>query len=356
VRVFAVDKPLGPTSHDVVAQGRRLLGTRRVGHAGTLDPLATGVLVLLVDEATKLAPFLANADKHYLAWVALGVGTATLDAEGPITSQAEARHLDHAAIEAVLAPFLALREQRPPDYSAVQVGGRRAYAAARRGAAQDLAPRPARYHRIELLGLRAPDAAPDTTIVRGPDGWGPSGGASGAVGGVADGGPAAGGPAGGGPAAGGPAGGVDVEDAALAAARTSRAITLPPPLATTPIALIRLEVSAGTYVRAFARDLGVALDVPAHLAGLVRTAAGAVDLVDTTPLARLGEAMPIDHVALLPYPRVRLDAAQARAVRDGKRPAAAWSGRAALIDPDGRLVAIADAIEGRIRTARVWRS
>jgi tRNA pseudouridine55 synthase len=133
VPVFAVDKPLGPTSHDVVARARRLLGTRRVGHAGTLDPLATGVMVVLSEEATKLSPFLTASEKGYLAWVALGVGTPTLDAEGPVEAVADASHLDAEAVRAALRPFLELREQVPPAHSAVQQGGVRAYAAARGG-------------------------------------------------------------------------------------------------------------------------------------------------------------------------------------------------------------------------------
>jgi len=318
VRVHVVDKPLGLTSHDVVARARRALGTRRVGHAGTLDPLATGVLVVLADEATKLAPFLSGAEKHYLAWVALGVDTATLDAEGPVVARRDAGHVDEAAVRATFPAFLALREQLPPAYSAVQQGGERAYAAARRGEALDLPPRPAAYHALELLALSPPGAPRARALLRAADGWRPAdagqGGADGAVG-----------------------------------------LTLPDPLADAPVAVVRLRVAAGTYVRAFARDLGAALGVGAHLAGLVRTAAGAAVLDQAVPLAALAAAAPLDPLALLPFPRVSLDEALARAVRDGKRPSASWSGRATLIDPGGELVAIADAVDGRIRTVRVWR-
>ena len=140
MRAFAVDKPLGWTSHDVVARARRLLGTRRVGHGGTLDPLATGVLVVLADEATKLSPFLTGSDKAYLAWVAFGVGTPTLDAEGPVSARADAGHVDRERVAAALPPFLALREQRPPDFAAVKRGGVKGYEAARRGEPLDLPP------------------------------------------------------------------------------------------------------------------------------------------------------------------------------------------------------------------------
>ncbi len=306
MRVFAVDKPLGLSSHDVVARARRQLATRRVGHAGTLDPLASGVLVLLVDEATKLAPFLSGADKRYLAWVALGVGTATLDAEGPAEAHADATHIDAAALAAELPRFLELREQLPPAYSAVQRGGERAYAAARRGAALDLPPRPARYLELELIEL-LPKGSPAATRLRQvPDGW--------------------------------------------------RPLALPEPLADTPTALIDLRVAAGTYVRSFARDLGAALGVPAHLAGLVRTGAGSVDLREAAPLEELARAEPLDPVTLLPYPQVRLDEGEVREVRDGKRLPVNWTGRAALLDGAGRLVAVADAVDGHAHTRRVWRA
>ena len=318
MRVHAVDKPLGLTSHDVVARARRALGTRRVGHAGTLDPLATGVLVLLADDATKLAPFLSGAEKHYLAWVALGVDTATLDAEGPITARADAGHVDEAALVATFPTFLTLSEQRPPAYSAVQQGGERAYAAARRGEALDLPPRPAGYHALELLALLPPGAPRARALVRSADVWRPA-------------------------------------DANDTAAEGALALALPDALADVPVAVVRLRVAAGTYVRAFARDLGAALGVGAHLAGLVRTAAGAVDLTQAVPLAALAEAAPLDPLALLPFQRVSLDEALARAVRDGKRMVASWTGRATLTGPDGGLVAIADAVDGRIRTVRVWR-
>ena len=90
--VFNVDKSLGLSSHEAVRRARRLLGTRRVGHAGTLDPLASGVLVLLSDEATKLSPFLSASEKHYLAWVSFGATTPTLDAEGPLESRSSFRN------------------------------------------------------------------------------------------------------------------------------------------------------------------------------------------------------------------------------------------------------------------------
>src|SRR5690606_10946162 len=118
--LHAVDKPLGLTSHDAVARARRLLGTRRVGHAGTLDPLASGVLLLMSGEATKLSPYLTGHDKTYLAWVTFGATTPTLDAEGPVSVVADAGGLDEGRLRLALEAFLGVTEQRPPAYSSVK--------------------------------------------------------------------------------------------------------------------------------------------------------------------------------------------------------------------------------------------
>lgn len=119
--LYAVDKPLHLTSHDVVEEARRRLSTRRVGHTGTLDPLATGLLLLVTNESTKLVPFLSGEDKEYIAWVSFGATTPTLDAEGPISEEAPAR-FDRKDLEAALPRFLEVREQVPPLYSAIKVG------------------------------------------------------------------------------------------------------------------------------------------------------------------------------------------------------------------------------------------
>ena len=308
--VFAVDKPLGLTSHDVVARARRALGTRRVGHGGTLDPLATGVLVLLAGEATKLSPFVTGSDKAYLAWVAFGTTTATLDAEGPVTERGDAAGLTAAAVAAALPPFLAVTEQRPPAFSAVKRGGVKGYEAARRGEALELPPRPAGYRRLDLLAFGPLSEVP-CGWRQDERGWRP------------------------------------VEDAA----------PLPPPLEPDALgAVLALEVRSGTYVRAFARDLGAALGVPAHLAGLRRTRSGSVGLEAAVPLEDLAGASPLDPLALLGLPVVRLDEATAARVRDGQRLPATFEERAALVDPDGRLVAVAETVEGRLRPLRVWRA
>ena len=133
-----VDKPAGLTSHDVVARIRRLAGTRRVGHAGTLDPMATGVLVVGVEKATRLLGHLALTEKEYLATIRLGQATDTGDAEGTVVSAASAADLILAAVQAAAAALTGEIRQVPPAVSAIKVGGRRAYQLAREGRAPDL--------------------------------------------------------------------------------------------------------------------------------------------------------------------------------------------------------------------------
>jgi tRNA pseudouridine55 synthase len=130
-----VDKPAGLTSHDVVARVRRLAGTRRVGHAGTLDPMATGVLVVGVEKATRLLGHLALTEKEYLATIRLGQATDTGDADGTVVSAAPAGELALDRVRAAAAALTGQIQQVPPAVSAIKVGGRRAYQLAREGAA-----------------------------------------------------------------------------------------------------------------------------------------------------------------------------------------------------------------------------
>jgi tRNA pseudouridine55 synthase len=153
--VLVCDKPGGMTSHDVVARVRRLAGQRRVGHGGTLDPPATGVLVLALGRATRLLPFLPTEPKRYLAEVAFGAETDTLDAAGVVTATADAAMVDEARLRAALAGFVGPQLQVPPMVSAIKVGGERLYAKARRGEQVDRAPRPIVVHGLELLGFDA---------------------------------------------------------------------------------------------------------------------------------------------------------------------------------------------------------
>ena len=151
--VLVVDKPGKATSHDIVARARRVFGTREVGHAGTLDPMATGVLLLLFGEATKLSQFLTRDRKRYRATVSFGRATDTLDADGRTTEEVELTEglLSEPALEAALATEKARRWQVPPAVSAIKVDGRRSYALARAGNAPELAEREVKIECLQLL-------------------------------------------------------------------------------------------------------------------------------------------------------------------------------------------------------------
>lgn len=151
--LLVVDKPAGWTSHDVVARIRGLAGTRRVGHAGTLDPMATGVLVIGLGRATRLLGHLASGDKEYVGTVRLGVTTATDDALGAVLATSVAEW-DPAALGPALAALTGEIEQVPPAYSALKVAGRRAYARARAGEDFTLAPRRVTVRELELVAVR----------------------------------------------------------------------------------------------------------------------------------------------------------------------------------------------------------
>jgi tRNA pseudouridine55 synthase len=153
--VLVCDKPAGMTSHDVVARVRRLAGQRRVGHGGTLDPPATGVLVLALGRATRLLPFLPTEPKRYLAEVSFGVETDTLDATGAVTATADTAGVDEARLRAALAGFVGPQLQVPPMVSAIKMGGERLYAKARRGEQVDRAPRPIVISELALVGFSA---------------------------------------------------------------------------------------------------------------------------------------------------------------------------------------------------------
>ncbi len=307
--LLVIDKPRGPTSHDVVARLRRVLGVKRIGHAGTLDPMASGVLVVLVGEATKLAPYLTAQDKRYTARVVLGVGTDTLDADGEITAaQPLPAWLDDelgalAGAVACAAPRIAAaldaerarREQTPPAYSAIKVAGQRSYALARAGQAVDLAARA-----VEVRSL--------------------------AVAGAARGGPAT--------------------PAADAAPATPAADAAPATLE------LELEVSKGYYVRSLAGDLGAHLGVPAHLSALRRTASGAFTVAQAVALDAGAGALraalrPLAEAAASSLPVARLTEDGTRRARLGQSltesdfsMAPARPGAAVWLDPDGHVVAL----------------
>lgn len=149
-----VDKPAGMTSHDVVGRCRRIFATRRVGHAGTLDPMATGVLVLGIERATKVLGLLTATSKSYAATIRLGQATSTDDAEGELLQSVSADHVTDQAVEEVLAGLRGDISQVPSTVSAIKIGGRRSYQLARAGQAVELRARPVRIDRFEVLAAR----------------------------------------------------------------------------------------------------------------------------------------------------------------------------------------------------------
>ena len=208
--ILVVAKPVGPTSHDVVGLIRRLAATRRVGHGGTLDPFASGVLPIFLGKATRLVEYHLGDRKRYRATVCFGASSTTDDLEGALTP-ALGPAPDRAAVESALDGFRGEISQRPPAYSAIKVAGRRAYAMARAGQAVELASRAVTIHSIEVVT------------------WDDS-------------------------------------------------------TAGEPVAIVDVECSAGTYVRALARDLGEAVGSAAYLGALTRTASGPFSLDDAVEL------------------------------------------------------------------------
>ncbi len=156
--VLPVDKPEGPTSHDVVAVARRALSTRRVGHTGTLDPFASGLLLLCVGRATRLAEYLSGMDKRYEATARLGLETDTLDRDGvPVTEESDLSAVSQGALVEALAGLTGAIEQVPPQYSAKKVEGEAMHRRARRGERVELAPVPVTVHELELLDAAPPE-------------------------------------------------------------------------------------------------------------------------------------------------------------------------------------------------------
>jgi tRNA pseudouridine55 synthase len=286
--ILLVDKPGGLTSHDVVARARRVLSVRRVGHAGTLDPMATGLLLLGVGSATRLLGHLAGHDKTYEATVRLGQATVTDDREGEVVATTPAGHLSDDDVRAALAGQTGPLLQVPSSVSAVKVAGRRSYDRVRAGEEVELAPRAVTVHALEVHRIARP----------GPDL-------------------------------------VDVE--------------------------VTVRCSAGTYVRAIARDAGAALGVGGHLTALRRTASGPFGVRDAAPVEQAAAALAagggtgvlaVTDAATAVFPRRDLSDAETTALGHGQRvPATGVPGLAAAVAPDGRLVALVEDAGAAARVA-----
>lgn len=286
--LVCVDKPAGWTSHDVVARVRTLAGTRRVGHAGTLDPMATGVLLLGVDRATKLLGHLALHDKEYQATIRLGESTVTDDAEGEVTARAPAAWVTPEAVRAVLAGMVGELDQVPSAVSAIKVGGARAHARVRAGERVELAPRRVTVSRLAVHAVRRP--APDL---------------------------------------------LDCD--------------------------VTVECSAGTYIRAIARDLGTVLGVGGHLTALRRTRVGGFGLDRCATLDQLAElpdpvTVLLDDVVVAAFPRREVDDEQARLLAHGGRLSPVGiGGTYGVFGPDGAVIALVEERAGAARPVVVLR-
>ena len=294
--ILVVDKPIGPTSHDVVGLVRRLAATKRVGHGGTLDPFASGVLPVFLGRGTRVVEFHLGDRKGYRATICFGASSTTDDLEGELTP-ADGPAPTRGVVEAALPAFIGSISQRPPAYSAIKVGGRRAYALARAGEVVELRPREVTIDQLVLSSWD--DTDPDR-----------------------------------------------------------------------PIAVVEVACSAGTYVRALARDLGAAVGSGAYLGALRRTRSGgftesgAIALDEVRATAATGAAalaavlLPID-TGLERFPEVALSAEETAGVARGQfvRPAAGFAPgaeRYRLRSAEGALAAIAtDAGSGRLAPDKV---
>ena len=255
--LLLVDKPEGFTSHDVVAKLRGIVGTRKIGHAGTLDPMATGLLVIGVNSATKLLTFLVGEDKTYIATIRLGASTITDDRESEYLSVASSGDVDALTeldITNAIRPLTGDIMQVPSSVSAIKVDGERAYAKVRGGDEVKLAARPVTIARFEVLGEMRRETVGDQHFI-------------------------------------------DLD--------------------------VIIDCSSGTYIRALARDLGVALEVGGHLTALRRTRVGAYQVTDSQALADLkkGEVklFPIADAAREAFDVRELAAEEVVDLRHGKR-------------------------------------
>ena len=255
--LLLVDKPEGFTSHDVVAKLRGIVGTRKIGHAGTLDPMATGLLVIGVNSATKLLTFLVGEDKTYIATIRLGASTITDDRESEYLSVASSGDVDALTeldITNAIRPLTGEIMQVPSSVSAIKVDGERAYAKVRGGDEVKLAARPVTIARFDVLGEMRRETVGDQHFI-------------------------------------------DLD--------------------------VIIDCSSGTYIRALARDLGVALEVGGHLTALRRTRVGAYQVTDSQALADLkkGEVklFPIADAAREAFDVRELAADEVVDLRHGKR-------------------------------------
>ncbi|MCL2788596.1 MAG: tRNA pseudouridine(55) synthase TruB [Micrococcales bacterium] len=295
--IVLVDKQGGWTSHDVVARLRRLAGTRRVGHAGTLDPSATGLLVAGVGRGTRLLTYLTGCDKAYTATIRLGAATLTDDAEGEITSQAPPGAMEALTDEAItseVATFVGVIHQVPSAVSAIKVNGQRSYARVRAGEEVKLSPRPVEVKRYTVKAIRRAPSEGEVREVAGGVGCGEG---------------VAGTRPGGNP--------VDVD--------------------------VEVEVSSGTFIRALARDLGAQLGVGGHVIALRRTRVGPFPVEESLTLDALATTwriLTLGEAASRFLPSVTVTPAQALRLARGQAVPLEGQALTAALSGDGTLIAI----------------
>ena len=299
--LLVIDKPAGPTSHDVVARVRRVLGEQRIGHTGTLDPAASGVLPLVLGRATRLARFMSGSNKRYEAVVRFGQATDTYDAEGVPVGEQSIAVPSREQLESALDAFRGTFEQQPPAFSAKKVAGRRSYESAR---AARLKPLPDLPDPPGLPGLPGLPAPPALSALPAPVS-------------------------------------VTVHHLAIVGLAAD-------------CATLTLECSAGFYVRSLAHELGVSLGIGAHLAALRRTASAGLTLADAIPLdaaersrdAAAAAIVPIERM-LQDLPSVVLGREDVERVTHGQDVAAgarkAGGNSVRLFDQAGQLLGIAEA-------------
>ena len=299
--LIVIDKPGGMTSHDVVSRVRRLAHTRRVGHGGTLDPMATGVLVIGVGRATRLLTYVIGADKRYRATIRLGVSTITDDAEGEVVARTSVSGVSDDAVRAGLAAQTGTVSQVPSAVSAIKINGQRAYAKVRAGESVELAARTVTISAIDVLDIRRLALVDCSGRVGGSD--------------VVD---------------------VDVD----------------------------VACSTGTYVRAIARDLGAALGVGGHLTALRRTAVGAFTLAESVTLDALTDrveaggapiALSLDEATARFFVRRVATPDEATVLSHGGPLAAVGiGGPYAVFGPEGSVIAIVTERDGKTRAEVVF--
>lgn len=275
--IVLVDKPQGPTSHDVVAKIRKAFNTRKVGHAGTLDPMATGMLVIGIGRATRLLGYLTAHDKEYEATIRLGISTDTDDETGEVLSSASTAAITDNQILEVVRNYRGPISQRPSAVSAIKLDGKRAYARVRDGEEVDIPARDVVIHDLEIINVSRPES--DV---------------------------------------------IDVD--------------------------VRVVCSAGTYIRALARDIGADLGVGGHLTALRRTRSG--QFSEMTPLAQIQEnpvAISLSDAVRMAFPESVVSSEDAIKAQHGVRvlvPTDSPLGVVGVFSPEGEVVSIAETKNG----------